>query len=327
MKPLFASALSDGVNMHRIQLPASLIEGSRILQLGFQELPQDATHVVFNSVFTYTDGAQSKMFAACRDAGLKVILDVDDHWHVAPTHKSYSSNLKSNYAKEVLQCIKAADMVWAASKPLFEECKKLNKKTHYISNAHPLTIQEPRSQGKRFGYVAFAQDHMQDVKQLYRAFSLLRENKLPNAQIGWLGNAGTEQCRLMQAEFERAGAYFMGQYLKGPAYWYHYRTFDVALAPLEPTQWTQYKSALKGIEAGAMGCAFICSDAEPYQDFTHGTDCLKANNGYDWFRHIKRLNQEPDYALDLSHNLQEIVKQKFDPQQWAAERTQLMESL
>lgn len=327
MNPIFATAISDGVNMHRIELPASHIPQSVILPLGFQEFPQGATHIVFNSVFTYTHGKQAEMLKACKDAGMKVVLDVDDHWQVNPDHRNYAAKQKSGYAKDVTYCIKHADLVWCASHPLVEECKKLNPNSHYIPNAHADVLLPPRAQGKRFGYVAYATDHLQDATQLKRAFYLLRKNKLPNVEVGWCGNAGTPECNRMRDIFDKAGSYFMGQYLKGNTYWWHYRNFDTALAPVIPNDWSRYKSALKAIEAGSMGCGFICSDVENYQEFTHGTDCLKCNNTFDWYRNMKKLHKEPQFALDLSYNLQEIVKQKFNPQRWAAERVQLMEAL
>lgn len=324
IRPVFAQAITAGVDLHRIQTPAQCIPGAIILPLGFQEIPNHATHIIFNSLFTYTAGQQSKMFAACRAQGLKVILDIDDHWQIPETHSKYPQLKASNYAAEVVQCIKAADQVWCASKLLLDECKKLNRESYYVPNTYYNHHRAACGRGKRFGYVAHAQDHLRDASLLCKAFEkLAQENN--ELQVGWCGYQPTDAGNAMRAIFEKAGAHFIGQYRQGPTYWWHFMSFDVAIAPLEKTTFNSYKSNLKAVEAGAMGCAFICSDAPPYEDLDHGTNCLKARTRMDWYRQIKKLHTEPNLAEDLSYNLQQYVQEIHNPIYWANQRVELLQ--
>jgi glycosyltransferase involved in cell wall biosynthesis len=318
--PVFATSISEGCQMHRIANPASMLEYARILPIGFQEIPANATHIVFNQLFTYNDVHQQNMLDVCRAQGLKIVLDVDDYWHVPKTHHRYENKQQTNYAAEVEFCIKHADVIWCASKALYRKCKELNKNSHYIPNAAPLMRAEPKGQGERFGYVATAADHYHDAKLLSKSFGKLRRGKLPTAQVGWLGMRQTEQDQKMRTLFESAGHCFFAPYQTHSAFWWHYRTFDVALAPLVNNEFNNCKSALKAIEAGAMGCAFICSDAEPYSDLEHGVNCLKSSNDFDWFRNMRKLNKDPNLAHELSQNLQDYILDVYDPHKIAEDR-------
>lgn len=317
---LFAQANTDGINLNRIVEPAKYIEGARILPLGFQEIPEGYTHIVFNSVFTYAAGKQEQMLKVCRNFGLKIVLDIDDNWHLSNTHFAYTPK----YAEEVDFCIKNADIVWCASKKLYLECKKLNKNSHYIPNAATNRKAQPKGKGQKFGYVASATNHLQDAELLSKTFQNLAKDKLPGAQVCWSGFEPTKEGNKMLELFSSAGNYALSHYSKGIAYWWHYANFDTALAPLVKNNFNSYKSALKGIEAGAMGCAFICSDFEPYEVFTHKTDCLKAGSKSEWWSCFTQLYNDPELALAISENLQELVFDLFDPKKINAERIQTL---
>lgn len=327
IKPLFASALSDGVHMHRIAYPAQLIPGSAVLGLGFQNIPGGFTHIVFNSVYTYSAGYQKHMLEQCRAKGLKIVLDIDDYWKLPNPSRPKSKKEQNAYVQDVEFCIKHADIVWCASKQLYSACKTLNNNSHYIPNAAPLAKAQAKGNGKVFGYVATATDHWLDARGLQKSFSKLNNDGNHAIQVGWFGyRAQLEIDQQMRQLFESAGNHTIGHYQKGSAYWWHYKNMDTALAPLAKHVFNQHKSALKGIEAGAMGCAFICSDAPPYEEFEHGTHCLKARSAAEFYDHIQKLHKDADMALDISQNLQDLVMDLFNPQQIAAERIQTLEA-
>ena len=319
--PAFAPAPRDGINLHRVISPAAAIPQARLLQQGFEQLPPETTHIVINAA--YANEATIKQLKA---TGLKLVIDIDDFWIVPTTHSHYKQLSATNYATEVPKAIQAADLVWCASKRLVDECLKLNPNSHYIPNTYAVYWQPAHSQGKKFGYVATAADHLNDADLMRKAFTKLGKEG-SNAQIGWCGMQRSAQDEKMRQIIEAAGHCFIGQYLPSTNYWWHFQNMDVLLAPLTNTHWNSFKSNLKAVEAGAAGCALICSESPVYEDFEHGTNCLKAATQMDWYRNIKKLNENPNLALDISQNLQDYVKEMYNPTHWAAQRVQTMEAL
>jgi hypothetical protein len=317
--PSFAPAPSQGVNLHRVINPALEIPQARLLPQDFTDLPTETTHIVINAAYANADTIKQ-----LRSTGLKLVIDIDDFWIVPKNHSNYASLKASNYIFSVPYAIKAADVVWCASKLLVDECRKINKNSHYIPNTYGNQWKAARGTGTRFGYVATAADHLKDAELMQKAFKRLGK-EASTAQIGWCGYRPTDQDLKMRQIIESAGNCFIGQFLPASNYWWHFNSFDTALAPLQATDFNNHKSALKAIEAGAMGCAFICSDSPVYKDFEHGTNCLKAKTPMDWYRNITNLHQNPNMALDLSANLQEYVNEMFNPKYWAAQRLQTLE--
>ncbi len=105
----------------------------------------------------------------------------------------------------------------------------------------------------------------------------------------------------------------------------NYNLFDVSMAPLKEHDFNKYKSQLKVIEAGFHKKALIAQDYGPYQ-----IDCVplieyggkineKGNailvetrkNHKDWYKALKKLNDNPSLVELLSNNLYETVKDKY----------------
>ncbi len=105
----------------------------------------------------------------------------------------------------------------------------------------------------------------------------------------------------------------------------NYNLFDISMAPLKEHDFNKYKSQLKVIEAGFHKKALIAQDYGPYQ-----IDCVplieyggKINengnailvetrkNHKDWYKALKKLNDNPSLVGLLAHNLHETVKDKY----------------
>tara|TARA_R110002153_G_scaffold80401_5_gene204468 strand:- start:320 stop:1639 length:1320 start_codon:yes stop_codon:yes gene_type:complete len=105
----------------------------------------------------------------------------------------------------------------------------------------------------------------------------------------------------------------------------NYNLFDISMAPLKEHDFNKYKSQLKVIEAGFHKKALIAQDYGPYQ-----IDCVplieyggkineKGNailvetrkNHKDWYKALKKLNDNPSLVELLSNNLYETVKDKY----------------
>ena len=320
----WGKALSDGVNLHRIENPSKHINNSYLLPIGFQEIPNLTTHIVFNSVYTYSAGKQQEMLDFCKSQGVKVILDLDDYWRFPKTHSKYNEHKKNNYSNEVEFCIKNADIVWCASKELLKISKKINSNSHYIPNAVDSTFSEkPRKNSNRVGYVGSAVNHLEDIKLLAIGLKKLSAIQLPlphSLTVGWCGWQNyCDKSQEARKIIELAGQHFVAEYLPPNLYTWHYRHLDVAIAPLQKKIFNNYKSNLKAIEAGAMGCVFICSDSIVYEEFSHNVNCIKVKKD-EWDQAILSVAKNPDKTYKLASALQSYVLENYNAEKVAKMR-------
>lgn len=105
----------------------------------------------------------------------------------------------------------------------------------------------------------------------------------------------------------------------------NYNSFDVSMAPLKEHDFNRCKSQLKVIEAGFHKKALIAQNYGPYQIdcvnlFQYGGGINEKGNSIlvdtsknhkDWYKALKKLNENPELVTLLSNNLYETVKEKY----------------
>ena len=105
----------------------------------------------------------------------------------------------------------------------------------------------------------------------------------------------------------------------------NYSKFDVSLAPIKNHIFNRMKSQLKVIEAGFYKKALIASEVGPYTidlkhglkdgNFTSDGNALlvgENRNHSDWYKFIKKLNDNRNLVVDLGERLYETVKDTYD---------------
>lgn len=119
----------------------------------------------------------------------------------------------------------------------------------------------------------------------------------------------------------------------------NYRLFDVSLAPIKNHIFNRVKSQLKVIEAGFYKKAIIASEVGPYTidlkhalkngEFVDGNALLvnESRNHSDWFKYMKKLIENPNWAKDLGEKLYETVSKKYELHIVTKERAELYKSL
>ena len=119
----------------------------------------------------------------------------------------------------------------------------------------------------------------------------------------------------------------------------NYRLFDVSLAPIKNHIFNRVKSQLKVIEAGFYKKAIIASEVGPYTidlkhalkngEFVDGNALLvnESRNHSDWFKYMKKLIENPNWAKDLGERLYETVSKKYELHIVTKERAELYKSL
>lgn len=103
-----------------------------------------------------------------------------------------------------------------------------------------------------------------------------------------------------------------------------YTQFDISLAPLKDNDFNRMKSELKIIEAGFYKKAIIAQDIGAYSDiltnsikngeFIEGGDGLlvpSSKNHKQWFIHLNKLMENPEWITKMGENLYNTVKDKY----------------
>jgi len=91
----------------------------------------------------------------------------------------------------------------------------------------------------------------------------------------------------------------------------YYKTvdWDIALAPLRPHLFNQAKSALRVLEAAALGIPVVASDYGPYAEFVqHGQTGFLAKRSHQWGSYLGELTTDPELRDRMGKNAREQAR-------------------
>jgi arabinogalactan endo-1,4-beta-galactosidase len=110
----------------------------------------------------------------------------------------------------------------------------------------------------------------------------------------------------------------------------NYNVMDISLAPLKEHTFNRVKSQLKVIEAGFHKKALVAQDFGPYNiDCVDGKNSLlvqTSKNHKQWYKHVKKLINNPNMVKDLGEQLYEDV-QKYHIKEVTKKRASWYKSL
>jgi len=286
-----------------------------------------------------------KVIQNCKDAGCKVVIDIDDYWNLHPTHELSKTYKENKIAEQTLSGLVNADWVTTTTEHFADKIREYNKNVTVLPNS--IDTNEPQfkenesySDRIRFGWIGGV-FHANDVKMLYNGFKDVWKSCNPNKFQLCLGGYNPNQSYDFLEYVYTDGHKFPKdkqyiEYLKkrvkednfvadGQPYkrlWgtdvfnyaMLYNEIDVSLVPLVETSFNSYKSQIKIIEAGWFKKAVIVSNVMPYT-----IDCNKSNSmlvspskrGDGWGVAMKSLIVNPNKADDLAESLHELVKEKY----------------
>jgi predicted O-linked N-acetylglucosamine transferase (SPINDLY family) len=306
MKIAYINSPSKGVDYHRLTKPLSTFKDVT----AYNTIPLDKVNEVDCDVLIFSrcmyEPDQQEIIKAFRKKGVKIIVDVDDHWMLPSYHVGYKDYIKHNITNRITEAMALADEVWATHEKLAAKVRKYNLRVTIYPNAidhlEQQWIPNPTASDKlRIGYVAGV-THERDLDLTTDAFRVAHDTMNIQAVICGYNQRAKEI-------FERYYYFMSGRYEIGTdtriiqeLNQYNYGTFydemDVAIAPLEENTFNTMKSNLKIIEAGMKATPIIVSHTHPYVD-DHPA-IFKTNNWRKAFEKANRMGKDKLAELGLS---------------------------
>jgi len=320
-KIIYINERDSGVGYHRLQVPfANMDEDYKDLDIkgtnGFtlQFHPKQFDIVVINRMYKHDEDYLLK----AKQSGCKIILDIDD-WIQLPDYH-YKDGIKDSIVfKRILDAISYANVIWTASEYLKECLEPYHSNIVYVPNGidftQPQFIPQRQKQDKyTIGWIG-ANNHHLDLKKLVQPFNNLLKNKNHKLLLGGYNELSKEYYQLIESYFTSnftrpSSQYQRVEWMDIQNYALMYNLMDCALAPLCNDKFSQCKSNLKVLEAGAFSLPIICSNVEPYKEFIQ--QGLVINPKGDWDGAMKSLISNPKKGVELGARLHDYVKENYN---------------
>jgi len=322
----------NGLSYHRLIVPYSKVSDLNNFKCDVYEdldvLPDDIVKdyqfVVYQrEIDVY--GKSIEKINRFKMLGCKVIFDIDDYWHLPPTHALFKVYKEYEIIKQTEDILRNVDLVTCTTQILADKIKPFNTNVKVYPNCLDLTDEQwqPKKEPSvftRFGYIAGVH-HVQDVKILQLPIRKA-SRQIQNAQFVLGGYTNNDHYNYYESVMKQ-GNYLRVNAINVYEYGKAYNLTDVSLIPLEKNIFTEGKSEIKLLEAAAYGNAAIVSDVKPYNIFPKHTAIFLENLDYNgWFKAIKRLTESKDMRQDYAEKLKEYTNKNYNLTEWAEKRKQ-----
>lgn len=273
---------------HRIDLPFRYINAS--------QFSKDI--IVFNRVHS----RGSEYLRSMKAQGMKIVMDVDDFWHLTPNHYLHD-HFRDHVAPEMMRGFSLADMVIVTNEVLAAEARAYHHNVVIVPNALPVDYGQfvpSRNPGITVVYGG-GPSHYCDLAAFNTAFN--------RNEVTIVGLDRHPEWRKIVDLMPNA-TYNVRRDLNN--YMDMYDGHVAALAPLIPTPFNKCKSNLKMLEAGVKCIPLIASKTHPYYNQKDKDFVLYAENSADWSRHIDRVIRDRQYSRDLGLKLASHVRDNYN---------------
>lgn len=303
----------NGVSYHRIISPLLLMKDVEVYvtnNLEEKDFDKSCNVVVFNRILPphaiiTLNGLRKKL-------GFKIVCDIDDYWHLDEHHILYNNYQETNFAIQQIECIKFADIVTVTNSRLADKVKEYNKNVHVIPNAIPKQgqfdiIRNTSKQPRLFWQGS--ETHKKDI-EILQPVSTEIYYTLPQCKMVMAGYNGSGEWQSMVRNYTASKMLSLMLIEAAPitSYYEAYKEADICLVPLIDSNFNQYKSNLKVLEAANLGLPVVCSMVNPYLDLP----VLYAENNKEWVRHIKRLVESKKYQKECGKELKEFCDKHYN---------------
>lgn len=318
MKILGLSQPFSGCGYHRVILPLGFLPGCKGYVTNFpvpEILVQGWDILLYNRIAIWDKDWQKVK----EDLRVKVIMDIDDHWDLPPSHINYSDYQK--FKPRIINNLKMADLVTVTNEALAVKCLEHNDNVVIIPNALPFGYNQYRDQRREDNRVrifwAGGITHEQDIFMLRNPIKRLSvyRDKIKMVLGGYSGDNP-----LAKSVWDRMFSHFTAggtlPYMKisgtdPESYMALYENADIMVIPLENSKWHACKSNLKILEAASKRIPCIVSRVEPYSKDTDAP-VLWVDSQKDWFEHLSFLINNPGKRKEMGDQLFEWANSKYN---------------
>jgi glycosyltransferase involved in cell wall biosynthesis len=317
----------SGPSYHRIVAPLMLMKDVEVYvtnNLLESDFDKGCDLVVFNRILP--KHAITTLLELKNKYGFKIVCDIDDYWELDKHHILYESYIKENFAQQQIYNIKFADIVAVTNSRLADKVREYNKKVYVLPNAIPkqgqFDIKTKKSDKVRLFWQG-SQTHKEDVKLLFPV-SIELYHTLPSVKMVLAGYDYSKEFQSVVHYYTCAKMLSLmiieGQPVTN--YYEAYQYADICLVPLIDSNFNQYKSNLKVLEAANLELPVICSKVNPYLDLP----VLYAENNLEWVRHIKRLVDSKKAQKECGKELKEFCDKHYNFEKINNMRKQIFEA-
>jgi hypothetical protein len=243
------------------------------------------------------DPNPSQTWQQLASEGRKLIYEVDDDLfnvdHRSPAAHQYYA--RPDVRANIIRNIQVAAAVTVTTEPLADIVRAWNPNVHVIPNAVPdwlLNHQPPQRDDDVLtigwgGSATHGMDWDQTSSQIRRFLQ-----RHPHVELHCIGN---DYGAVLRAPRRRFTPWVPNVEAFLRAIDYH-----IGVAPLLPHVFNRSKSAVKALEAAALGIPTVASAVRPYEDYLHhGVTGFLVRRDHEWAACLRALTYEPDMRAEM----------------------------
>jgi len=262
----------------------------------------------------------------CRKYNIPLIYEIDDLLFDLPEdHPDQRLGYYTYGLMPILTAISKSDLVTTSTEPLADILRSFNPNVHVLQNylidsywklKSPKEIEN--SQGKiTIGYIGTG-THSADLEMIQSALEVVVRKYGSKIRLKFIGIYPPN----------RLSAYSDVQWLPEINSYYEFAQhvskddFDILIAPLVSSQFSDCKSPLKYLEYSSLGSPAIYSKTLPYEALIRqGENGFLASSTDEWVYYLEQLIESPVLRSKIATNAQETVRQEWmlsqHAQEWA----------
>jgi glycosyltransferase involved in cell wall biosynthesis len=288
----FWSADSSGCAYYRCELPAGELARRGHTTAVNTVMPEEWLHTadVIVGQRVCNPGSTIRWQQLAREGRARLVYEVDDDLlDVDPSNgPAWPFFSRPEIRANLCRNIEVADLVTVSTQPLAEVMRKRHRNVVVLPNCVPASLLEaPTPAVPRTPVTVGWSGGMSHTLDLAEIKSELRKFlcRARNVELHLMGGPSDEFCKAMPGERLR-----VTRWIKSVAAFHAAIDFQISLAPLRPSPFNHSKSALRCLEAAALGIPVVASDYGPYAAFVRdGETGLLARRPHEWGKHLRAL--------------------------------------